>query len=624
MSRLPIVGSDEDNWGEVLNDFLLVSMQNDGTLNNNVVIKKDKATIAQLRTAEGEAGNIRYLTGYYTAGDRRGGHFYWDAASTETDNGGTIIKVAGVATGRWKRLYSGAIKVEEFGVIADSGVTDNLTAFRAAVALGLPLTIEEVPGEYFGTTEAIYQTTDTVIDIVGIGMPEIKVTSAMDAGDSDKNSLIKLGASVTKVYARNLLLTGNWDGVTDPATKANGIGFWSTPANDDDVIIDIDNVHGREFLNYGVYVFANKFKGGLVIGSANGWQGVAVVNVRDWMNIEEAVGFDNGLIGVDCEWTSGRNMGMQNLRFGVINVYGNGEHGFALTTATNDEAVIAGEGLFPENFTCEVGAIYSEGNSQNGALSGEGCIIDFPYFNAQLVDCKDNRIREFIIRNSYDGPSSRKINIDTIVTKNGTAGCYIQGSATVPAKEIRIGTIHSSGHSGIGIFFDSADFVEHLVVTEMFDISNGTPVSIVNPYFSGRRFYGSLGGSDSDAGITKTTKWLDIDLDETGVVTRTIYVPSDATLLSCIIDIITADTDVSPPRYRIEWDNGTGDVSVADIRADIVGTRRIYSGLQGKFLDVSDVDSAAVPFSRTGRFIQANPVSTWNGDGLARMYVEWF
>lgn len=32
MSRLPIPGGDDDNWGTVLNDFLLVSHETDGTL----------------------------------------------------------------------------------------------------------------------------------------------------------------------------------------------------------------------------------------------------------------------------------------------------------------------------------------------------------------------------------------------------------------------------------------------------------------------------------------------------------------------------------------------------------------------------------------------------------------
>jgi hypothetical protein len=47
-----------------------------------------------------------YLVNNWTTGDG-GGTFRWDATSTATDNGGTIIKEAAVTTGRWARQFSG-------------------------------------------------------------------------------------------------------------------------------------------------------------------------------------------------------------------------------------------------------------------------------------------------------------------------------------------------------------------------------------------------------------------------------------------------------------------------------------------------------------------------------------
>jgi hypothetical protein len=73
-------------------------------------------------------GDSLEILGYYTAGDGGGGTFYWDATSTATDNGGTIIQATGVTTGRWIRAYSGAINVKWFGVKGDSdGTTGNGT-----------------------------------------------------------------------------------------------------------------------------------------------------------------------------------------------------------------------------------------------------------------------------------------------------------------------------------------------------------------------------------------------------------------------------------------------------------------------------------------------------------------
>jgi len=63
--------------------------------------------------------------GYYTDGDGGAipGGYYWDAASTEADNGGTIIKAAAITTGRFKGIYSGAANAKWFGAKGDGTLT---------------------------------------------------------------------------------------------------------------------------------------------------------------------------------------------------------------------------------------------------------------------------------------------------------------------------------------------------------------------------------------------------------------------------------------------------------------------------------------------------------------------
>lgn len=52
-----------------------------------------------------------------------GGTFYWDSASDDADNGGTVFKVDGAA-GQWKREWSGTILATWFGAIPDAVSTD--------------------------------------------------------------------------------------------------------------------------------------------------------------------------------------------------------------------------------------------------------------------------------------------------------------------------------------------------------------------------------------------------------------------------------------------------------------------------------------------------------------------
>lgn len=98
------------------------------------------ATFAALRaltTLSGGPGAI-VVRSRANPGDGGGGVFVYDAADTTTaDNGGTILVPTATLTGRWYRLYSGALDIRWFGGVADwNGTTgtDNLPALTAAVA----------------------------------------------------------------------------------------------------------------------------------------------------------------------------------------------------------------------------------------------------------------------------------------------------------------------------------------------------------------------------------------------------------------------------------------------------------------------------------------------------------
>lgn len=73
--------------------------------------------------------NLCTVLYYDTINDGGGGDFFWNASSTAADDGGTILQVTGLATGRWFRLYSGAINVKWFGA-KGNGSTDDTAALQ--------------------------------------------------------------------------------------------------------------------------------------------------------------------------------------------------------------------------------------------------------------------------------------------------------------------------------------------------------------------------------------------------------------------------------------------------------------------------------------------------------------
>jgi len=103
-------------------------------------------------------GQLATVLGYYSYGDNGGGDFYWSSASVETDNGGTIIQVTGVVTGRWKRVFNNVINIRQFGAKGDfNPATGTGTNDRSAIqkAFDYAVSVDNIKiifnkGKYYG------------------------------------------------------------------------------------------------------------------------------------------------------------------------------------------------------------------------------------------------------------------------------------------------------------------------------------------------------------------------------------------------------------------------------------------------------------------------------------------
>jgi hypothetical protein len=76
--------------------------------------------VGTLRSTPPAASDATQMVdGFAAQGDGGEGIFFWKSTDTRPDNGGTILQVTGISTGRWNRMFSGPLSLKWFGAHGD-------------------------------------------------------------------------------------------------------------------------------------------------------------------------------------------------------------------------------------------------------------------------------------------------------------------------------------------------------------------------------------------------------------------------------------------------------------------------------------------------------------------------
>ena len=129
---------------------------------------KHVASVEALRDLSGRYdGQQISLTSYYAGGTTGGGFFKWDAASTAADDGGLVIAVTGVATGRWVRDAGYGVSPRMFGAVGDNETDDH-----AAITAALPSVYIDL-GEGNYVIKSMLQLVSAATQLYGPRIPSV-------------------------------------------------------------------------------------------------------------------------------------------------------------------------------------------------------------------------------------------------------------------------------------------------------------------------------------------------------------------------------------------------------------------------------------------------------------------
>ncbi|HGW6097948.1 TPA: phage tail protein [Citrobacter freundii] len=199
-------------------------------------------SISKLRTIVADSNGQFILVDSYRHGSNKGGGiFQWNAASNDPDDGGAVIAVTGVATGRWVRQVNGRYTPEMYG--ADGTKTNDPAAIAALLA----------NQKYVGFPGVYYYDREFVTN----GHNVEGYSTGETYGDGSKTKIIFFGGFSAPQATRNETTKSSWKNMTfEPESWDSLTGYTGTGLRVGRCL-DAENCNWFKFKEFGMDLWAS-------------------------------------------------------------------------------------------------------------------------------------------------------------------------------------------------------------------------------------------------------------------------------------------------------------------------------------------------------------------------------